>query len=254
MDHQIHELMRDVRQLKWYATGTTLLLLVGVQAAFHQAGDTRFTEIDVERLNVVESDGRRRLAISNRGRLSPPMFYGKEYPGIRGGNAPGIAGMIYFNDEGTEMGGFGWSGRETEHGGHRAVGLLTFDQYNQNEAIGLGYVDQKGRRSAGLTVLDQPNVSIQPVAESLLVIQNLQDGPEKTQRLKQLRENLERRGEVGARRLYLARDRDKAAIVSLSDPKGRERLRISVDSLGAPSVEFLDENGNVTHELPRDMR
>jgi hypothetical protein len=250
MEEHINRLRREVRLLKAYLL--TVLLLFGMisLAAFHQAGRTRFNEIDVERLNVIEKDGTLRLAIANSARLPAPTFYGKEYPGTRGGVAPGMAGMIYFNDEGTEMGGFGWSGRETAHGGHRAVGLLTFDQYNQNEVMALSYVDEDGHRRAGLTIFDQPDVSLQPVIQRLYEIAQLPDGPEKTRRRRELVNELRERGETGARRFYAGRDPSKAAVVVLADPQGRPRLRMSVDSLGAPRLEFLDENGTVTHHLP----
>jgi hypothetical protein len=53
-----------------------------------------------------------------------------------------------------------------------------------------------------------------------------------------------------AARVYLGRDVGKSAVLSLSDPNGRPRLRLRVDSLGKASLEFLDENGAVTSRLP----
>jgi len=43
---------------------------------------------------------------------------------------------------------------------------------------------------------------------------------------------------------------EKAAIVQLNDPAGRTRLLLSVDSLGAPTMKFLDSAGKVTYQLP----
>lgn len=250
MDERIRRLERDLRVTKVFAATVAILFGFFLLVAFHQVQQGRFTELQVERLNVVEADGTLRLAISNSRRLPPPTFYGKEYPGIRGGSAPGMAGMIYFNDEGTEMGGFGWSGRETEDGTPRATGMLTFDHYNQNEALSLGYSDIGGSRRAGLTVLDQPNASIQPLADTLLLIMRMPDGPEKTARLQQLREGMVERGEVGATRVYVGRDAGKSAMVVLMDPQGRPRLRMQVDSAGAPGLEFLDEDGQVIRRIP----
>lgn len=36
----------------------------------------------------------------------------------------------------------------------------------------------------------------------------------------------------------------------LSDPHGHPRIRLKVDSLGAPTLEFLDSLGIVTYHLP----
>jgi hypothetical protein len=250
------KIRRELRLLKGYALVSVLmfgaLIFVAAQSASQR---TKFEEIDVERINVVEKNGTVRLAIANPERLPHPTFYGKEYRGIRSGEAQRGAGMIYFNDEGTEMGGFVWSGRKTEDGGHRAQGLLTFDQYNQNEAIALSYSDRSGKRSAGLAVEDQPSTSIQPVADGLLAIQQLPDGEEKTRRLKEFQETVKREGQVGgATRFFAGRDQSNAATVVLSDPKGRPRLRLTVDASGTPKVEFLDENGKVTHQLPQEPR
>ena len=50
--------------------------------------------------------------------------------------------------------------------------------------------------------------------------------------------------------MYVGRDLTKAAVVNLSDRNGKTRIRMMVDSLGTPSLEFLDETGKVTSRLP----
>ena len=47
---------------------------------------------------------------------------------------------------------------------------------------------------------------------------------------------------LGLMRVFV---RSKAAVVTLSDRMGKTRLRLVVDSLGTPSLEFLDETGRV---------
>lgn len=39
-------------------------------------------------------------------------------------------------------------------------------------------------------------------------------------------------------------------MVRLSDKQGRLRLLMIVDKTGSPHIEFLDESGRVTYELP----
>jgi hypothetical protein len=39
-------------------------------------------------------------------------------------------------------------------------------------------------------------------------------------------------------------------VLNLFDPSGKPRLRLRVDSLGAASLEFLDEQGVVTARFP----
>jgi hypothetical protein len=57
-----------------------------------------------------------------------------------------------------------------------------------------------------------------------------------------------------AQRVYVGRDGTKSSVVDLSDPSGRPRLRLRVDSLGQPSLEFLDAQGAVTMRLPEGGR
>src|ERR1044072_2972381 len=96
------DIRRDIRLLKAYAVVVTLLLGTLSVAAFRQAAQkTKFTEIDVERINIVEPDGKLRLVISNTPRSIGPIYKGKPF-GYPGGTRPGL---IFFNDEGTENGG-----------------------------------------------------------------------------------------------------------------------------------------------------
>ncbi|HXT19013.1 MAG TPA: hypothetical protein VN706_25525 [Gemmatimonadaceae bacterium] len=36
----------------------------------------------------------------------------------------------------------------------------------------------------------------------------------------------------------------------LSDPKGRPRIRLAVDSAGVPAIEFFDDAGHATARIP----
>ena len=250
MEERIRRLQRDLRLIRRYTVGVSLLLVMLPIAAFQQAQRTRFTELDVERVNVIEKDGRLRLAIANPDRMPPITFKGKEYPGLRGGSAPGMAGMLYFNEEGTEAGGFGWRGRKTATG-HSAAGLVTFDQYNQGEALALWYTDESGRRQAGLVVYDQPEGSAQASFDSMMVFRQVADSAERARRQQRFRDAQRAQGIMSYRtRVFAGKDRSKASVVRLDDPHGRPRLRLSVDSLGAARIEFLDERGTVTHAVP----
>src|SRR5690349_11604333 len=115
------KLERDVRFLKIYAAAATLLCSVFVLAAFAQARNQKFDEIDVERINIVEKDGRLRMVISNRERQHPGISNGKLIP-RPDGRPPG---MIFFNHKGDESGGLVFD----EAGGENSqFESLTFDK------------------------------------------------------------------------------------------------------------------------------
>jgi len=252
MDDRIRKLEHDLRLFKRFTIGVTTSLGALALVAFQQSERTKFIEIDVERINVVEKNGIRRLAIANSERMSPITFYGKEYPSSRTPGANNRAGLIYFNDEGTENGGIAWSGKRMPDGKFRASGVLTFDQYNQGEALALWYDDDNGRRRSGMIVYDQPEGSMQASLDSGVVFRAIADTAERTRRMQAYREaRLRQSGGVRSYtpRLWIGKDPTKASLVTLSDPKGRPRLRLSVDSLGMARLEFLDENGKVTEQV-----
>ena len=239
----------ELRILKAYVILSIPALALVSLAAFARAErQPRFEEITVERINVVEKDGTLRLVISNRERAPDAVFKGKT---VRrsGGNS---AGMIFYNDEGTEDGGLAIHGRE-EGGRYTAGGALLFDQFNQDQTIGILYSDDSGRRSAALQVWDRPNASLGALVERLQAIERMPEGAPKAQARAEL-EAAARRGEFGVTRLIAGKTRDKAAVVLLSDPRGRTRLRLAVDSTGAPRLDFLDESGRVTYALPDSAR
>jgi hypothetical protein len=216
--------------------------------AFRQAQKARFTEIDVERINVVEKDGKLRLTISNAERLPQPIIGGKSYP-LRGGTGAGSGGMIFFNDEGNENGGLVYAGHKTPTG-YRANGHLTFDQFDQDETVSFSYSDVNGRARAGFTIADRSDIPIKIFADSAMAVQALPDGPEKTRRLQQLRDSPV--GEAGKStvRVFVGKTPDRSSVLLLADPEGRARIRLTVDSTGVPAMDFLDEAGRTVRHYP----
>ena len=241
---------RELRWLRAHALISTPLLMVLTLAAFRQeAQQTRFTEIDVERINVVEPGGKLRMVISNRPRSTGPIYQGKPF-GYEGGTRPGI---IFFNDEGTENGGLTFQGSRTPDGKFSAGHHLSFDQFDQDQVVVLNYSDNDGRRQVGLSFLDRADVNIFDVVAERDSIMKLPDGPAKTAALERWRGP--RNGvPLAAQRVYVGRDARRAAVLRLSDPSGRPRIQLMVDSLGAPSLEFLDQHGKVVQQLPGDVR
>ena len=239
---------RELRQLRAVLLTGGIVAAILALGAFRQAQRTRFTEVDVERINVVEKDGKLRMTISNSARLPDPIIGGKSYP-LRGGTGAGSAGLIFFNDEGNENGGLAYAGRQTATG-HRANGHMTFDQFDQDEALAFSYSDVDGRSRAGLTISDRSSLPIKIFADSAMAFQALPDGPEKTRRLQALRDSPV--GETGksSLRVFVGKTPDRSAVLQLGDPGGRARLRLTVDSLGNPAMEFLDDAGRVVRRYP----
>jgi hypothetical protein len=245
------QLARDVRFLKRYAIVSTLLFVSATVLAFRRPMPARekFTEIDVERINVMEPDGKYRMVISNRPRSIGPIYKGKPF-GYAGGTRPGI---IFFNDEGTENGGLTFAGTQSADGSVEASTHMSFDQFNQDQVLNLDYGESGGQRQVAITMLDRVPTDIYDFVQRRDSIRKIADTVARMTALRALA--APRNGvPLQAQRVFLGRNHQKAAALVLSDPNGRPRLRIAVDSTGTPSLEFLDEGGRVVSKLPSGAR
>lgn len=168
-----------------------------------------FDELTVHRINVVEPDGTLRMVISNHDRLPGIIKRGKERPFERP-----QAGMIFLNDEATEIGGLIFGGHRNAKGEIVNSGAsLSFDRYEANQIVQLIGVDDKENRFAGLSVVDSPS------------------------------------GTETHQRIWVGRKDDGAATVNLMDPQGRKRIVMKVAADGTPSLEFLDAEGKVVSRM-----
>ena len=169
--------------------------------------------LDVERVDIVEADGTIRLAISNSARPPDPPSDRQTFK-RSGGNR---AGLIFYNEEGDQCGGLIFGGRRAD-GGYAAGGALLFDQFKQDQVVGISHQDVDGRRHAGVTVWDRCEEPFPAIG--------------------------------GATRLFVGKTVERAAVVELRDAAGCVRLRLSVTDDGCAAVEFLDAYGEVTTRLP----
>lgn len=130
------------------STAFGVVMLMGAKSPKTQA----FDDIQVHRINVVERDGTLRMVISNRDRLPGVIVKGKE---SRPFDRP-AAGMLFYNDEGSENGGLIFGGRRNEKGEVvDSGGSLSFDKYEGKQIVQFAGVDDKTDRFAGFAVNDQ---------------------------------------------------------------------------------------------------
>jgi hypothetical protein len=167
-------------------------------------------EIDVRRINVREPDGTLRLVISNRARLPGIIVQGKEQPKK---DRP-QAGILFYNDEGTENGGLIFGGHRNAKGEVVDSGVsLSMDRYGaSSQFVQLAGVDDSMNHIVGLIVSDTDARS-------------------------------------NRRRVFVGHDKEGVARVSLMDRNGRPRILLQVTPEGTPSLSFLDDNGKVVNQL-----
>lgn len=230
------KLERDVRFLKIYAFVATL-----VCAAFFLSGfaNQKFTEIDVERINIVEKDGKLKMVISNQERQHPGITNGK----VIQRDGPRPPGMIFFNHMGDEMGGlvFGENGKASH------FGSFTWDKFKGDQTIGFRYLESdNGAIHQGLEMWKQPDVTGDILGDKYRAIQKIKDEKERNAAW----DALAAKGELSTSVLFLGKRRDNSTGLSLYDDKGKPRARLMVGADGNPKLEFLDAAGKVTLTLP----
>jgi hypothetical protein len=243
------QIRRQLLIFKWYTVATTLALGALAFATFKQGQKTDFKEINTERINIVEPDNKLRIVLSNQPRSPGPIYQGKPF-GYPGGTRPGI---IFYNDEETENGGLIFKGKRQNNGTYNAASGFSFDQFNTDETISFGYDDENGKRDTSLTIVDRAPVNIYDLVMEQNSIMKMATGTARDTALKRFAEP--RDGvPLAAERVYIGRDPNKTAAINLSDPNGKVRIRMQVDSTGTPSLEFLDKNGMVTAHFPEIKR
>jgi hypothetical protein len=193
-----------------YSTAVTTLLAIFGLAGFAAPKVQPFNEIDVQRINVREPDGTLRMVISNQARLPGVIEKGKEHPKV---DRP-YAGMLFYNDEGTENGGLVFGGRRNSNGEVVDSGAsLSFDRYGANsQIVQLAGVDDSKNHIVGLILSDSDPTSTR-------------------------------------RRVFIGHDKDGVASVALMDRNGRKRILLQVTADGIPSLSFLDANGTIVNQI-----
>ncbi|MDR3443914.1 MULTISPECIES: hypothetical protein [unclassified Dyella] len=202
--------MLGQRVLMIYSAVLTVILAASFLTGFTNGSANTFNEINVQRINVREADGTLRMVISNSAKLPGVIVKSKEQPKI---DRP-QAGMLFYNDEGSETGGLIFGGRKNANGDVvDSGGSLSFDRYNANQVVQLLGVDDKDNSMAGIAISDSQEHS------------------------------------QGERRLWAGRGPDGSALLSLMDAAGKKRIQISVSADGLAEIAFLDDKGQTVRTI-----
>lgn len=224
------------RAIGAYAAVATLAAAwLALGGAAGPGAEARFKTIDVERINVREPDGTLRMTIAGQARMPGVIVEDREYPHPNRKDA----GMIFYNDEGTENGGLVFDGRLVD-GKPTNGGSLTFDRWRQDQTIQMTSIEDGTERMAALIVNDRPDAPMDFGAMGTVMA--MPRGPARDAAVR--RANFH-----GARRVYLGRTVEGVSQLALADGEGRPRVRISVDAKGAGQIAFLDESGKITRTV-----
>jgi hypothetical protein len=213
---------------------TSILAGLTVSQAVSGPSKVSYDEIDVHRINVRERNGTLRMIISSADTAPGIIVKGKEIPHPDRRSA----GIVFYNDEGTENGGLIFGGARKD-GRVTSYGHLSFDQYEQDQVVVLEQSEKNGERYATLSFWDRPDTALP------WDLTQRMSTPEGRAEVKKL----DKAGGFGYPRLFLGKTDSSASTLSLKDAKGRPRLVMQVTPGGSASIAFLDESGKTVRTL-----
>src|SRR5688500_12792311 len=197
---------RQLRALQAYAAlSFAVTAFVSLTAFTQQNSSQRIDELTVQRLNVVDANGTLRFVLSNKDRMHPGVM-----DGVTINRPRPVAGMLFFNDEGDEVGGLTYSG--TDDNGRRANAGIMFDQLKQDQTVGISYSENNGQRSAGLQVWDRSEQPLSDLIRALNDANALPEGPQRDAAIKAARA----KAPAGPRRVIVGKNTDNASTLYIT--------------------------------------
>jgi hypothetical protein len=240
----VSQLQRQNRLLKLClgvgAVALLALLLMGAKTNDERA---RFAEIDVERINIVNANGKVEMVLANRTRLPKAVINGKDMADDR--QKPGI---IFYNAAGDESGGLIFDGKLDANGKPNAGMHFSMDRFGGDQQLALGHYESGGFMETGLNVYDRGLAK-----DYQALFEAMQKAPEGAEK-EALKKKWLDAGGAQTTRLFVGKTRGKSSAVILADAKGAPRIMMLVSPEGQPMLNFLDEKGQVIQSLPQPAK
>lgn len=229
--------MKENFILKIYSITLTLILGFILVSGFTSSNSNqKFDEITVERINIVEPDGKLKMVISNQERQHPGMHDGKVLDSRE--RPPGV---LFFNEEQDEIGGLSFHGNK-EIGGNSL--FLSFDQYKNDQIMHLKQSSNKnGDNQYGLQLWERDKKLTPAVLQKTLDSLD-RAGYYYQQKMDYLRE-MNDGNPINEPRLFIGKKYNRETGLFIQDKSGVDRLRFYIDSDNSPKIEVLDEKGEI---------
>ncbi|MDP4945503.1 MAG: hypothetical protein NWQ42_06485 [Alishewanella sp.] len=234
----------EVKVLRVTALTSLVLSLSLCLMGMKSSNDGRFETLTVERLNIIEADGTVRMLLTNTARFpTTEEVNGK----VLNEDRKKRAGMLFFNEEGMEAGGFIYDGAKNANG-HSAGMSMTFDKYDGDQVMQLLTVDeQRGDKRiirSGLAFNDRPAAETQDgVRKIMRELAQITDQSLKRQKIQEYQDA----GLIGgAPRILLGKTAQQNNGLFLFAKDGSPRAMFYVDENDEVQLKFMDAAGEVT--------
>jgi len=229
-----HDLQRQISILKYYVTFLSALVVGLILFILLKGNGNRFKEITAERINIVESDDKLRMVISNQKRQHPGIMDGKIMA-----QREREAGMIFFNTDGDECGGLIFEGNK--NGGGMAYSV---DQYRNDQVMQLQYQEGTSNntrlRGYGLKLWDRSDeFTLGDLIQLDDSLKRLNDTAVYNRTFRKLKMD----GRLGIERLFIGKTKSKSVGLFIRDSKGRPRIEIGLDKDNNVLLQVRDTTG-----------
>ncbi len=222
-----------------------LLILIIAYILFSSLKGIRFgsdkilPEITTERLNIVGKDGNKYIVLSNPERQAVATINGE--PINPEETERNIAGLLFFNEDGDEVGGLVYGIDSTD-----SYQLLTFDQRKNDQIMALRkdeYLENGAwKKQYGLVLQERSEKQANIIIAELQEINKIGDSLLREKKLTEFYENPEN---LAPQRLFIGRTFSEKVGLYLMDKDNKPRLQIYLDKDGEPHIEIIDKNGTV---------
>jgi hypothetical protein len=245
------DLHRRVRLLTISSIGSWALVGLLVYVVLISDDRLRVTEISAERVNIISPQGDPVMVLAHRHRIPGPSMNGVEYSPALADGRDQQSGIIFFNDQGDEVGGLIYNGIPANDSSYWAGGHFSFDQWKQNQVVAMQYLDNSRSRRAGLRVWDRP--TDRRMSDFLDAGQAFVESHDSSVQdsLRRVMRGMRERGDLGVERLFVG-SQNAVAQIQLRGTDGKMRARLYVDSTNTARLEFLNAQGTVTAALTNE--
>ncbi len=228
--------MTTIRFLKIHAVCSTLaiaaIFIMGAADTPDLPESAVFDTITVRRIDVLDSADRIRVQVA----------------GEFGPRRKDLSGMLFHNEDGHESGGLVYWGRRDENGEIQAGGMMTFDQYAEDQIMSLQYAHSGDRKRTGPTISDCPDEMGENLSRFYKDFAAAKSEEERQRLRKEVLPTIPPE-ELPAKRLFMGRTTRNSSTINLYDPEGRVRLRLDVDKNGVPMIEFFNEQSESVKKI-----
>lgn len=244
-------MIRELVFLRTFAVTIAVGVVLITTSAFKKNSNQKFSEIDVERINIVEKDGTVKMIITNVDKFPNGKVKINGRPTNE--DRKKRSGMLFFNEDGIECGGFIYDGQKKANN-HSSGLSLTFDQYDGDQVMQLLTQDYKEGDnrfvSSALMFNDRPSKESQiRTAEIMKELEEL--GKKDPKAADEKYKMYQAQGLIGGSpRVMLGKSQSENNGLFLFDNNGMPKAMFYVDKENNAKLDFFDEKGNIIASFP----